>query len=94
MTVVPDEPRGRTAVGRRLVGSLALARQALGATGFLTWVIAHNRGARTFCERFGAELPVGQPFERDGFHPVEAGHGWRDLPALIAASAVAKTDTR
>ena len=94
MTAVPDTPRRRMGVGRRLVGSLAPARRALGATGFLTWVIAQNRGSRTFCERFGAGLPVEQPYVRDGFHPVEAGYGWRDLPALIAASAVAKTDTR
>ena len=86
--------RRRMGLGRRLVGSLGEAQQALGATGFLTWVIAQNRGARTFCERFGAELLVEQPFEWDGLHLVEAGYGWRDLPALIAASAVAKTDTR
>jgi GNAT superfamily N-acetyltransferase len=84
--------RRRMGLGRRLVGSLARAQQALGATGFLTWVIAQNRGARTFCERFGAELLVEQPFEWDGLHLVEAGYGWRDLPALIAAAAVANTD--
>jgi GNAT superfamily N-acetyltransferase len=84
--------RRRMGLGRRLVGSLARAQQALGATGFLTWVIAQNRGARTFCETLGAELLVEQPFEWDGLHLVEAGYGWRDLPALIAAAAVAKTD--
>ena len=63
------------------------AQRAHGATGFLTWVIAGNRGARKFYEGLGGELLVGQPFEWDGMNLVEAGYGWRDLDAMAAACA-------
>ena len=84
----------RAGIGRQLVRSVAVAQQAHGATGFLTWVIAKNRGARTFCEGSGAELLLEQPFEWDGLELVEAGYGWRDLDALIAACAATKSITR
>ena len=73
--------RQRAGIGRRLVA----AQRALGATGMLTWVIAGNRGARAFYEALGAELLVEQPFQWDGMDLVEAGYGWRDLNALLAA---------
>jgi len=47
-------------------------------------VIAGNKAARAFYERLAAELLVEQPFTWDGMDLVEAGYGWRDLPALIA----------
>jgi hypothetical protein len=33
----------------------------------------------------GGELLVEQPFQWDGLDLVEAGYGWRDLPALAEA---------
>jgi hypothetical protein len=55
------------------------------ATDFLTWVIAQNRGARTFYEALGGELLVEQPFRWDGTDLIEAGYGGRDPEALIRA---------
>ena len=81
----------RTGIGRQLVGGVVLAQRSPGATGFLTWVIAQNRGARTFYEKIGAELLVLQPFEWDGVDLVEAGYGWRDPDALLAACAAVKS---
>ncbi len=81
----------RTGIGRQLVGGVVLAQRSHGATGFLTWVIAQNRGARTFYEKIGAELLVLQPFEWDGVDLVEAGYGWRDPDALLAACAAVKS---
>jgi GNAT superfamily N-acetyltransferase len=75
----------RIGVGRSLLGSVILAQCDLGATGFLTWVIARNRGARTFYEALGGELLVEQPFQWDGMDLVEAGYGWRDPDALMRA---------
>jgi GNAT superfamily N-acetyltransferase len=75
----------RTGIGRQLVQGVVLAQRDQGATGFLTWVIAQNRGARTFYEALGAELLVEQPFQWDGMDLIEAGYGWRDLDALIRA---------
>jgi hypothetical protein len=62
-------------------------RRAYGATRLLTWVIAGNRGARTFYERPGGERLAGQPSARDGMNLVEAGCGGRDLDALATAPA-------
>lgn len=75
----------RTGTGRRLVGTVAAAQRAHGATGLLTWVIAGNRSARAFYEALGAELLVEQPFQWDGIDLIEAGYGWRDLDRLVAA---------
>jgi GNAT superfamily N-acetyltransferase len=75
----------RTGIGRKLLGSVVSAQVGLGATGFLTWVIAQNRGARKFYETLGAELLVEQSFQWDGMDLVEAGYGWRDPDALIRA---------
>jgi GNAT superfamily N-acetyltransferase len=77
--------RRRTGTGRRLVGTVAAAQRAHGATGLLTWVIAGNRPARAFYESLGAELLVEQPFQWDGIDLLEAGYGWRDLDRLVAA---------
>ena len=79
--------RRRAGHGRALLATGLDARRAHGATGLLTWVIAGNRGARRFHQRLGGELPVEQPFERDGMDLVKAGYGWRDLPALAGAVA-------
>jgi GNAT superfamily N-acetyltransferase len=81
--------RQRAGHGRALVAAVLDAQRAHGATGFLTWVIAGNHGARKFYEGLGGELLVLQPFEWDGMHLVEVGYGWRDLDAL--ATAVAAT---
>lgn len=75
----------RTGVGRRLVAAVAAAQQAHGANGLVVWVIAGNKPARAFYENLGAELLVEQPFTWDGMDLVEAGYGFRDLPALAAA---------
>jgi GNAT superfamily N-acetyltransferase len=75
----------RTGIGRRLVAAVAAAQQAHGANGLVVWVIAGNKAARAFYENLGAELLVEQPFSWDGMDLVEAGYGFRDLPALIAA---------
>jgi GNAT superfamily N-acetyltransferase len=75
----------RTGIGRRLVAAVATAQQAHGANGMIVWVIAGNKTARAFYENLGAELLVEQPFTWDGMDLVEAGYGFRDLPALIAA---------
>jgi GNAT superfamily N-acetyltransferase len=75
----------RLGIGRQLVGAVAGAQQALGATGLVVWVLAANRRARTFYEHLGAELLIEQPFQWDGMDLVEAGYGWRDLDALVAA---------
>ena len=82
----PD--RQHMGLGRRLVGEVLAAQRAHGATGLLTWVIAGNRGARTFYERLGGEILTEQPFQWDGMNLVEAGYGWRDLDALGAAVAM------
>lgn len=75
----------RTGTGRRLVGTVAAAQRAHGATGLLTWVIAGNRPSRAFYESLGAELLVEQPFQWDGMDLIEAGYGFRDLDRLVAA---------
>jgi GNAT superfamily N-acetyltransferase len=72
-------------LGRRFVAAVVDAQSAYGATGLLTWVIAGNKPARAFYERLGGELLVEQPFQWDGMDLVEAGYGWRDLPALAEA---------
>jgi GNAT superfamily N-acetyltransferase len=76
--------RQREGTGRRLVGAVAAAQRASGATGLIAWVIAGNRGARRFFDALGAELLVEQPFQWDGMDLVEAGYGFRDLDALAA----------
>lgn len=75
----------RTGTGRRLVAAVAAAQQAQGANGLVVWVIAGNKAARSFYENLGAELLIEQPFTWDGMDLVEAGYGFRDLPALIAS---------
>ena len=56
-----------------------------GAHGLIVWVIAGNKAARAISTTaLGAELLVEQPFQWDGMDLVEAGYGWRDLPALAA----------
>jgi GNAT superfamily N-acetyltransferase len=75
----------RSGLGTRLVATVAAAQRAHGATGMIVWVIAGNKGARAFYERLDAELVLEQPFTWDGMDLVEAGYGWRDLPALIEA---------
>ncbi len=82
-----SRPRQRAGIGRRLVGAVAIAQKAHGATSLITWVVAGNRGARAFYERLGGELLVEQPFQWDGMDLVEAGYGWRDLDALVAVTA-------
>lgn len=74
----------RRGIGRDLVAAVAAGQRASGAHGLLTFVIAGNRGARTFFERLGAELLIEQPFQWDGTDLVETGYGWRDLDALAA----------
>ena len=78
----------RRGLGRRLVGTIAAERATHGATGMIAWVLAGNLGARRFYEALGAELLVEQPFEWDGMPLVEAGYGWRDLGALVAAAGL------
>ena len=75
----------RTGIGQRLVATVAAAQRAHGATGMIVWVIAGNKPAREFYEKLSAELLIEQPFSWDGMDLVEAGYGWRDLDALIAA---------
>ena len=74
----------RAGLGRRLVALVAEAYRTHGASGLLVWVIAGNKGARKFYEQLGAELLIEQPFNWDGMDLLEAGYGWRDLPALAA----------
>jgi GNAT superfamily N-acetyltransferase len=81
----------RAGLGRSLVGAVAGAQRAHGATGLLTWVIAGNKGARAFYEALGGKLVVEQAFQWDGMDLVEAGYGWHDLPALADACAVAQS---
>ena len=69
-------------LGRRLVGAVVETQRAHCATGLITWVITGNKAARAFYEQLGGELLVEQPFQWDGMDLVEAGYGWRDLPAL------------
>ena len=76
----------RSGTGRRLVGTVAAAQRAHGATGLIVWVIAGNKGARAFYEALGAELLIEQAFQWDGMDLVEAGYGWRDLGALLRAT--------
>lgn len=73
----------RGGVGRRLLALVAETMQQRGAEGLLVWVIADNKPARSFYEELGAELLVEQPFTWDGLDLMEAGYGWRDLPALL-----------
>ena len=79
----------RTGLGRRLVGAVAAAQRSHGATAMIAWVIAANKAARTFYEALGGELVQEQPFTWDGMDLIEAGYGFRDLPALIAAGGAA-----
>jgi GNAT superfamily N-acetyltransferase len=83
----------RAGLGRRLVGAVAEAQRASGATGLITWVIAGNKAARTFYEGLAGELIVEQPFQWDGLDLVEAAYGWRDLSALVAACAPAFSES-
>ena len=83
----------RAGLGRQLVGAVAEAQHASGATGLITWVIAGNKAARTFYEGLGGELVVEQPFQWDGLDLVEAAYGWRDVSALVAACAPALSET-
>jgi GNAT superfamily N-acetyltransferase len=75
----------RTGIGRRLVRSVAEAQRENGADGLIVWVIAGNKGARRFYEALGGTLLVEQEFEWDGVPLTEAGYGFRDLDALLAA---------
>jgi len=75
----------RAGIGRQLVAAVAAAQRAHGATGLIVWVIAANKTARAFYEALGAQLEIEQPFTWDGMDLVEAGYGWRNLDALIAA---------
>jgi GNAT superfamily N-acetyltransferase len=84
-----DRASQRSGIGTRLLAAVASTLSGRGATGLLTWVIAANRPARTFYEKLGACLLVEQPFQWDGLDLVEAGYGWSDLPALVAACAAA-----
>ena len=77
----------RGGVGRRLLALVAEAMQQKGAEGLLVWVISENKAARGFYEELGAELLVEQPFTWDELDLMEAGYGWRDLPALLEACA-------
>lgn len=79
----------RAGIGRRLVGAVAAAQRSHGATAMIAWVIAGNKGARAFYEALGGELVLEQPFNWDGMDLVEAGYGFRDLPALVAAGGAA-----
>jgi GNAT superfamily N-acetyltransferase len=81
--LVPTAQRAGT--GTRLVAAVAQSLAQLGATGMIAWVIAANRRARAFYEALGGELLLEQPFQWDGMDLVEAGYGWRDLPALAVA---------
>jgi len=78
----------RHGLGRRLVGTIAAERASHGATGMIVWVLAGNKPARAFYEALGATLVVEQPFEWDDMPLVEAGYGWRDLAALVAAAGL------
>ena len=78
----------RRGLGRRLVGTIAAERTTHGATGMIAWVLAGNLPARRFFEALDAQLVVEQPFEWDGMPLVEAGYGWRDLAALVAAAGL------
>lgn len=82
-----DRDWQRQGIGARLVGNVARAQLGHGATSLIVWVIAGNKNARAFYERLGAQLLVEQPFNWDGMDLVEAGYGWRDLPALLAATS-------
>ena len=79
----------RAGLGRRLVGAVAAAQRSHGATAMIAWVIAANKSARAFYEVLGGELVQEQPFTWDGMDLVEAGYGFRDMPALIAAGGAA-----
>ena len=81
-------------LGRQLVGAVAEAVRASGATRLITWVIAANKRARAFYEGLGGELVVEQPFQWDGMDLAEAAYGWRDVEALAAACAPAMAETR
>ena len=81
--VAPDAQR--SGIGRRLVAAVAAAQRGHGAHGLIVWVIAANKAARAFYEHLGAQILVEQPFTWDGMDLVEAGYGWHDLPALVAA---------
>jgi len=76
----------RQGLGRRLVGAVAADRIAQGATGLISWVLASHAPGRRFCEALGADLVLEQPFEWDGIPLFEAGYGWRDPAALVAAT--------
>ena len=78
----------RHGLGRRLAGTVAADRAAHGARGMIVWVLAGNKAARAFYEALGATLVVEQTFEWDGMPLVEAGYGWRDLGALVAAAGL------
>jgi GNAT superfamily N-acetyltransferase len=79
----------RAGTGRRLAGAVAAAQRSHGGTAMIAWVVAANKAARAFYEALGGELVVEQPFTWDGMDLVEAGYGFRDLAALIAASGAA-----
>ena len=82
-----DRDMQRSGIGRKLVAAVAAAQRAHGATGLVVWVIAANKAARACYEALGAQLEIEQPFTWDGMDLVEAGYGWRNLDALIAAGA-------
>ena len=74
----------RLGLGSKLLGVTAAALAAQKAASMIVWVIAANQPARDFYSAMGAELVVERPFQWDGMDLVEAGYGWRDLPALVA----------
>ncbi len=79
----------RAGIGRRLMAAVAGTQRSHGATAMIAWVIAANKPARAFYEKLGGELVVEQPFTWDGMDLVEAGYGYRDLSALVAAGGAA-----
>ena len=77
----------RAGIGRRLVRGRRATRSARTARpALIVWVIAGNKAARAFYER-ARRRAARRAAVRMGRHGlVEAGYGWRDLDALVAAA--------
>ena len=73
-TCVPTAQRA--GIGRRLVGAVAAAQRAHGATGLIVWVIAGNKPARAFYEALGGDQLIEQPFPVGRHGP---GRSWLRL---------------
>jgi L-amino acid N-acyltransferase YncA len=83
------EARAGCGIGRDLVAALATRLVRAGFRSMIVWVLRDNARSRRFYERLGGAFLDEKEFEIGGARLVQAGYGYRDLPALAKLEATA-----